>query len=500
MVASHAQGSHAEHHSVMWRAGDTHRYISHSVAGYPATIVTNGSHSFSPGDTIRISQHLGSVPDINGDYRILDVPSSTTLRIDISLNTGGTAGRVNSYSDVVMGIDGVIVSPDSPALVSPMNGAENLHADISFQWSKVEYTGNYLFQLSTSDEFTSLVVEEVIYDTLFTISNLQNNREFYWRVRAENIDGESDWSEVWNFTTIPEMPSIPLLASPADGSEDIPINTVLSWEATDHAERYRVQLSTDSDFDEIVIDSGTVTNTSLSVHNLTYDTEYYWRVRAKNDGGVSAWSSVWGFRTVYDIPDVVTLLSPANEVASISNDTLLVWLVSERAEFYHVQVSVELDFNSVIVDSLDVTKNWIEVEGLAEETEYYWRVRGRNINGFGGWSEVWSFTTDESASPDTISDAIPTNYALEQNYPNPFNPSTTIRFSLPSDAFVYLEVYSMLGQHVVTLIPGEYFTAGSYEALWDARDYTGHRVSSGMYIYRLSAGGYINVKKMIYLK
>ncbi|MGE5352419.1 MAG: CHRD domain-containing protein [Acidobacteriota bacterium] len=88
----------------------------------------------------------------------------------------------------------------------------------------------------------------------------------------------------------------------------------------------------------------------------------------------------------------------------------------------------------------------------------------------------------------------PEKFALEQNYPNPFNPSTSIRFSLPATGLVNLTIYNMLGQRVQTLM-NQQMNAGSYEVKFDAS-----ALPSGMYIYRLSAGDNISVKKMMLLK
>jgi predicted extracellular nuclease len=91
-------------------------------------------------------------------------------------------------------------------------------------------------------------------------------------------------------------------------------------------------------------------------------------------------------------------------------------------------------------------------------------------------------------------DIIPESYALAQNYPNPFNPSTTIRYALPAEQFVTLKVYNVIGQEVATIINGVQ-TAGIYSAQFDAS-----HLSTGMYIYRLTAGNFVQTKKMMLVK
>ena len=94
----------------------------------------------------------------------------------------------------------------------------------------------------------------------------------------------------------------------------------------------------------------------------------------------------------------------------------------------------------------------------------------------------------------------PAVFALASNYPNPFNPATTIKYSLPQAADVELTVYNVMGQVVRTLI-AEHQSAGRYVVEWDATNDSGHSLSSGMYFYRLAAGGeFLETKKMLLLK
>ncbi|MEW5799089.1 MAG: FlgD immunoglobulin-like domain containing protein [Bacteroidota bacterium] len=94
---------------------------------------------------------------------------------------------------------------------------------------------------------------------------------------------------------------------------------------------------------------------------------------------------------------------------------------------------------------------------------------------------------------------IPETYALQQNYPNPFNPTTTIEYQLPQAGFVELKVYDITGREVVTLM-SQVQNAGSYRVLWNGNDTYGNKVSSGVYLYRLSAGTFTQIKKMMLLK
>ncbi len=91
-------------------------------------------------------------------------------------------------------------------------------------------------------------------------------------------------------------------------------------------------------------------------------------------------------------------------------------------------------------------------------------------------------------------ESVPTQFSLNQNYPNPFNPSTAIRYQLPEAVPVRLSLYDLLGREVAVLV-NEQKSAGSYEVRFD-----GTGLASGMYIYRLVAGTYVESRKMVLMK
>jgi hypothetical protein len=93
-----------------------------------------------------------------------------------------------------------------------------------------------------------------------------------------------------------------------------------------------------------------------------------------------------------------------------------------------------------------------------------------------------------------IGNNIPKKFALGQNYPNPFNPTTKIKFDVPKNGNVTLEVFNNLGQLVKSLHSG-YTNAGYYETSFDASS-----LSSGMYYYKLSSQDFVETKKMILVK
>jgi hypothetical protein len=89
---------------------------------------------------------------------------------------------------------------------------------------------------------------------------------------------------------------------------------------------------------------------------------------------------------------------------------------------------------------------------------------------------------------------IPENFYLYQNYPNPFNPTTNIKFDIPKDGFVKLNVYDITGKQIAELVNGTY-KAGSYTA-----DFDGSNFASGVYFYKIETADYTSIRKMIFVK
>ncbi|HOI28605.1 MAG TPA: T9SS type A sorting domain-containing protein [Melioribacteraceae bacterium] len=89
---------------------------------------------------------------------------------------------------------------------------------------------------------------------------------------------------------------------------------------------------------------------------------------------------------------------------------------------------------------------------------------------------------------------IPTEFSLSQNYPNPFNPTTNIKFGLPKESNVTLRIFNILGEEVATLV-NKVMPAGFHTINFDAS-----RMTSGMYIYRIEADNFVQVKKMLLMK
>ena len=107
---------------------------------------------------------------------------------------------------------------------------------------------------------------------------------------------------------------------------------------------------------------------------------------------------------------------------------------------------------------------------------------------------IWKNSFNELITDVKKEGILPLSFSLSQNYPNPFNPSTTIGYSIPTNSFVTLKIYNLLGSEIATLV-NEEKNYGTYKVIWNAQN-----IPSGVYFYKITAGEYSEVKKMILLK
>ncbi|HEY6627249.1 MAG TPA: T9SS type A sorting domain-containing protein, partial [Ignavibacteriaceae bacterium] len=134
------------------------------------------------------------------------------------------------------------------------------------------------------------------------------------------------------------------------------------------------------------------------------------------------------------------------------------------------------------------------ISGLyAEANTAEYRIRAKDVdNHFSDYSS--SVSINFSRFNKFNSGSVLSEYGLKQNYPNPFNPTTTINYSLKTAGEVTLKVYDMLGTEVANLVY-ERLEAGNYSVEFNASD-----LPSGMYVYRITAGNFVDTKKLILLK
>jgi hypothetical protein len=129
------------------------------------------------------------------------------------------------------------------------------------------------------------------------------------------------------------------------------------------------------------------------------------------------------------------------------------------------------------------------------DTDTLWTITDQFGSINPAYYRYWDYDLKKPKAPTAVGGApVPLTFELSQNYPNPFNPATQITYSLPVQSKVELKVFNVLGQVVATLVD-EVKTAGTYTARFDAANF-----ATGMYIYKIQAGSFSSVKKMLLVK
>jgi len=382
----------------------------------------------------------------------------------------------------------------SPSNQSPQDG------DIDVDYNLIQFTwdinlapvvengnNNYHFQLATDNEFNNIISDQEISNNKSAqVAALQPATTYYWRVKYSNDYGQSDWSQVTSFQTKNAELTQVILVEPEDNIKDLnPIDVVFTWQEVNGADGYTFELSEDSSFTNI-LESASLNALTYTTTISVYEKKLFWRVRAQGGSGEGPWSDIWRLTCAKIAPQSSpTLIIPLNNTADLPTDSIrFEWSALSEADEYTLQVSVNSDFSKLfyINDSLKETS--VTIKGFAEETTYYWRVLGSNTVGEGPWSGVWLFSTKKNTGIQEKIRIVRSLY-LAQNYPNPFNPITTIRFQLPEQSFVSLEIYNIAGQKVRTL-QQSVLNQGHHEVVWNACNESGIAVPSGQYFYILS--------------
>ncbi len=187
------------------------------------------------------------------------------------------------------------------------------------------------------------------------------------------------------------------------------------------------------------------------------------------------------------------LVSPSGTAGEPRNPVLK-WRSSITAQSYHVQVTAAAMFGGDMPVDTTVADTVLRVNPLNANTRYYWRVSAVNDSGAGSYSTVAFFTTGDQIVAAEETEGRAMGFMLEQNYPNPFNPRTVVSSQLSVASNVKLVVYDVVGRPVAVLFEGKR-AAGNYQDSFD-----GSRLASGVYIYRLTAGPFVQSRTMVLVR
>ncbi|MBI5359621.1 MAG: DUF2341 domain-containing protein [Planctomycetes bacterium] len=285
--------------------------------------VTPGSGSGDPAVSVDVFVDISALPV--GVYE-----ATITLTSDTAIN----APVEIPVSLVIYGFDTAEEElPSVPALNIPSDNAEDAETSIVLGWYAssgsgaiaytVEYSSDYTF---TSDVKINTGIETIYY----TINDLAYGTAFYWRVKAVNDYGESNWSSVRSFTTkdfssgvIAEQlpPGKPVLSKPLDNYVADTLPVVLQWYPSLGADvQYQIQISLEPDFSTVAINASGLSENAYELTDNSGNARYYWRVRASNADGTSSWTNIWTFKTaITSYYTAGTTSEPASETNNVNS-------------------------------------------------------------------------------------------------------------------------------------------------------------------------------------
>ncbi|UCF06852.1 MAG: T9SS type A sorting domain-containing protein [bacterium] len=221
-----------------------------------------------------------------------------------------------------------------------------------------------------------------------------------------------------------------------------------------------------------------------------------------NYGAVSHWDYIaWEYE--YNLPAIITL---AEFTTFVYDNYLIVnWMTASEINNagFNLHRALSVDGKKIQINNGLIPTQGNEFRGasysyidtdVADGVTYYYWLESVDLDGSTTLNGpvISSFATEGETT-------TPVAFMLAQNYPNPFNPITVIRYDLSVDCHVRLEVYNIRGQRVATLVD-EYQNNGTKIASWNGKNENNAVVSSGVYFYKLQAGTFTRIKKMVLLR
>uniref|UniRef100_A0A7V2ZI98 T9SS type A sorting domain-containing protein n=1 Tax=Ignavibacterium album TaxID=591197 RepID=A0A7V2ZI98_9BACT len=433
-------------------------------------------------------------------------------------------------------------APNPPTNPSPQNGATGQSTSLTLSWTCTDPDGDPLtYDVYFGTNNNPPLVSQDRQITNYSVNNLSAGATYYWRVVAKDNQGTSRSGNVWSFTTAltDTIPPRLIGASLVDNvtlsltfSENInPTNATninnfsinngiqvnnavlnganIRLTTTAHSPGfYQVTVNNVTDL------AGNIISHPFNTHSYGYNpdtllntikfTPFNANASSVPDPNLTPTKTFDGM--VWNSGDPNTRWAAVGLPQWIGYDLGDVRILNKtRVQFYRFQDRTYQYSIQVSTDSV----NWSEVrtnissvmgaewdEHVLEPTPArYIRIIVNNNSAQNNWASVWEseFYGQLMVGNDDKKN-IPTGYVLGQNYPNPFNPTTKISWQSPVGSHQTLKVYDLLGNEVETLID-EYKEPGRYEVEFNANN-----IASGVYFYKLQAGVFTEVKKMILMR
>lgn len=283
--------------------------------------------------------------------------------------------------------------------------------------------------------------------------------------------------------TLQPIPEKPSLLYPENQSNGILKSIILKWKYVDNAYYYKLQVAEDSEFQNIIFEKDGIKNDSLEIFNLIQGLKtYYWKVIARGSGGISQASTIWSFSTAIEPPELVF---PPNNADSVEIPIQLIWEELTEADKYHLQISQNMIFSKIVIDSV-LTQNQFQSDNLLDNQRYYWHVSAINSNHEGVFSDKLRFKTKNTVNVnEQFNEKI--SFTI---FPNPAINSTQLNFKLNNDDRVVIMLYNSNGQSIRTVV-NAMFSSGEHSIVLKTDN-----LAQGIYYCEFKVG-IMNISKVL---
>lgn len=435
-----------------------------------------------------------------------------------------------SFVMALMLFSTAMAQPAVPELSAPADSATMQPQNLTLSWNASAEATSYTLQVSENENFSGTFFNESnLTDTVQIVTDLNLNTAYYWRVNATNVDGTSDFSSQRIFTVWESTPTSP---------DSVNLGTAGNYVLLAKTAISTVPLSA------ITGDVGIspAAETFITGFNLTDATGYATSPQVTGKVYAADMASPTPSNLTTAISDMQTAFTDAAgrvtpdfvelHVGDLGGKTLIPGLYKwGNTVIAPSSFEINGDENSIwifqIAGDLTISSDInVTLAGGAQAKNIFWQVSGEVSIGTNAHFEgiilsktAINMTTGASLNGRALAqtaialdqntvtqpnstvaisidaeDELPNGISLFQNYPNPFNPTTSIRFGIDNATSVRLDVFNMLGQHVTTLM-NEQKAAGFHTVNFDASQF-----SSGLYMYRITANGNQQIKKMTLIK
>jgi len=308
------------------------------------------------------------------------------------VNARDSFGSTSAWSSYWYFKTAVGPSPKAPSdlIATPISSSQ---INLTWQDNSSDETGFKIERRTGSGSYSQIATVGAGV-TSYSNTFLSANTTYYYRVRAYNTAGNSNYSNEASATTLPPPPAAPTLKSPASASTVSSLTPRLEWNASSGAVSYGIQISTSSSFASLLVNETGITDLYYDIAPgiLKWNTTYYWRVNARNSfGSTSSWSTSRYFKTALGPPPN----APSDLIATpISSSQInLTWQDNSGDEtgFKIERKTGTGSYSQIATVGANVTS--YSNTGLTASTTYYYRVRAYSAAGNSDYSNEASATT-----------------------------------------------------------------------------------------------------------